>query len=214
MSSINDIQTFRNIAKLSAFRSLAFVSIGLMVLLFYFYPVSFPSDVFIVLLFGIIYIMISIKHFQEQLRVWKDVVRYRFMSWYYISFSVTWMVVLLALSVLSYFLLHYFAFALALIIVFLVDTIGFYFTYRNAMHFIAVRPNYLIIVKRKINMITPDDIADVYYRNDILIFSMKNERTYFINFDEVSKAKQLKWELSEWFIRNNLNFDDIIKRWF
>lgn len=209
-----EIHLLKKLFIFSVIRSAFFILLILLLLLFNLYPVSENSDVYVILLFTAIYVMFSIKYFQKQIQLWKNIPRYRFISWYYISFSIIWIVTLLALSIVSYFLFSNTGLTLFAFIIFLIEVIEIYLIYTKSLHFIAIKPNHIMIVKKRINIITPKDIQEVYYRNDILIFKLLNEKTVFVNFLETSNTQQLRIQIAEWLQQNNLLYNEIIERLF
>lgn len=203
-------QSLKKLFILSIIRSAFFVVLILVLLLLHLYPVSKGSDVYVLLLFSSIYVLINIKYFQRQIQLWKQVPRFRFISWYYISFSAVWMVVLAALTIVAYFVFHDINLFLVALIVLLIELIGFYNIYRYTLHFININPDYIMIVKKQMKIITPKDIHEVYYRNDILIFKLLNEKTIFINFLEISNASEVRKQIAQWLQQNNIMCDEII----
>lgn len=204
-------QTIRQLNKLFVGRSVILSFAAITLLLSYFNATDDESIFYIIVLFSLVYVMLSGFYYVRQIQLWKDTERFRFMSWYYMSFSVVRMVVLLAVSILVYGIYRYSAFALLAFVMFLSEVVKFCLEYRYSLHFIAVFPEYVLIVNKKIQVIVPENINAVYYRNDILIFQLKNEKTIFINFLEVNNADAVRKLLAEWLEKNNIqNCDEII----
>ena len=206
-----DIEALKKLARLSLLRSIAFVALVSVVFLLTIYPVDAFSGVLIVLLFSVIFLMLSIQYFQTQKRIWNHLPKFLFLSWYYVSFSIVWIVVLFILSIVSYFVFNNLLLALAAFVVFIVESIGLYWIYSEKLHFISIKPNHLMIVKKRIITILPEEVAELYYRNDILIFKLNNEKTIFINFLETENANALRLQIADWLNQNNLYYKDIIE---
>ena len=206
-----DIESLKKLARLSLLRSIAFVALVLVVFLLTIYPVDAFSGILIVLLFSVIFLMLSIQYLQAQKRIWQHIPKFLFLSWYYVSFSVVWIVVLFVLSIVSYFVFDNLLLALAAFVVFIVESIGLYWIYKEKLHFISIKPNHLMIVKKRIITILPEEVAELYYRNDILIFKLKNEKTIFINFLETENAGELRIQIAEWLNHNHLRYEEIIE---
>lgn len=206
-------EALRQLNKLFVWKSVILSFAAVTLLLSYFNAMDEESVFFIILLLCFIYAILSGIYFIKQIRVWKEVKRYRLMSWYYISFGIVRIVALLVLSFLMYNIYRYWAFAVLAFSMFLSELVKLYVEYRYSLHFIAVFPEYILIVNKRIKQIVPEDINAVYYRNDILIFQLKNEQTIFINFLEANDADVVRKTLAEWMEKNEiLNCNEIIEQ--
>ncbi|MCX7729260.1 MAG: hypothetical protein N2203_07305, partial [Bacteroidia bacterium] len=83
-----NVEKIKSINNLSVIRSVSMVVATITMLVFYFDPVDFASNAYIMLLLWSIYWLFSGIYFYEQINLWKNVQRFRFLSWYYISFSI------------------------------------------------------------------------------------------------------------------------------
>ncbi|MEW6773435.1 MAG: hypothetical protein AB1304_05495 [Bacteroidota bacterium] len=202
----------KKISQLSIYRSLAFASLGIVIISFYYSFVDKESAVFITLMIAFAYLFFSFKYIKAQIDVWKNTQRFRFLSWYYISFTIIGIVVFLVVTILNYWLFHDILLSSVFFILFLTELISFYLIYRYALHFIVVKPDSIWIVKKQIRIIYPSSIAEIYYRNDILIFKLQNEKTIFINFLETSNVKVLRKQIADWLYQNNFHqYSEIIE---
>lgn len=194
----SEVTSIKRITQLSLLRTIGFITITFLLVIFYFYPIDAISKFFIILLFVVIYAMLNIKYFQEQKRVWQHLSRFRFLSWYFISFSIIWIVVLLVLSILSYVGFENYSLMLVSGSLGIIELWNLYWIYTNRLHFIAVKPNHIMVVKKRIQFIFQEAISELYYRNDILIFKLTNEKTIFINFLEIENAEKVKFLIADW----------------
>ncbi|GIV29523.1 MAG: hypothetical protein KatS3mg028_0589 [Bacteroidia bacterium] len=197
-------EALRQLHRLFIWRSVILTLAAVTLLLFYFNARDEESVFYIIAMFSLIYAVLSGFYYVRQIQLWKDTRRYRFMSWYYISFSVVRIVVLLVLSILVYETYRYSAFALLAFVMFLSEVVKLWLEYKYSLHFIAIFPEYVLIVNKKMQSIVPEDIQSVYYRNDILIFQLKNEITIFINFLEINNANTVRKLLAEWIEKNKI----------
>ncbi len=207
---LQEIQSLKKLSTISIVRSISFVGLVLVVFVFNLYPSDYESEIFIISVFAILYIILSVRYFQNQIQLWSNLPRYRFLSWYYISFSVIWLIVLLALTIVSYFLFNNIILSITVFVIFLVELLGIYLNYAKSLHFIAIKPNHIMIVKKQIKLITPENIKEIYYRNDILIFKLTNEKTIFVNFFEIESSDKLKLQIAKWLTQNHLLYTEII----
>lgn len=206
-----DILSIKKLSKLSLLRTLSFFALAVMLVILYLYPFDAVTNFFIVMLLVMIYAMLSTQYLQEQKRLWEHLPRFRFMSWYFLSFSSIWIIVLLVLAGLSYIWFENISLTLAAGSIGIIETWALFWTYLYRLHFIAVKPNHIMIVKKKIVYIFPESIAEIHYRNDILIFQLKNETTVFVNFLEVQDAEKIKLQIAKWLTDQHLNFGTIIE---
>lgn len=206
---MNEHLVVRN-SQLAFVRSLILMLLVLELLFFHIYPIDLESSAYIITLFSLIYLILSIIYFKKQIKLWERSDKFRFVSWYYISFSIISIVVLLAMSVISYFLFTDVLITIVTFTLFITEIMRLWAVYYHSLHFIAVNPEYILLVKnnppsRWGQKIYPQDITDILYRNDILIFKLSNEKTIFFNFIEINNADKLKNILAEWILKNNLN---------
>lgn len=202
----------KKISQLSIYRSLAFALLGIVIISFYYSLVDKESAVFITLMIAFAYLFFSFKYIKAQIEVWKNIPRFRFLSWYYISFSIIGIVVFLVIAILNYWLSNDVLLSSVFFILFLTELISFYLIYKYALHFIVVQPDSIWIVKKQIRIIYPSSIAEIYYRNDILIFKLQNEKTIFINFLETTNANELRKQIANWLHQNNFHqYSEIIE---
>lgn len=209
MRALYEVPSLKNIIKLSVWRAISFIAIPFVLLLFYFYPVPIHTSISVIFLFSVVYAKTTIQYLQEQKRCWQYTDRFRFISWYYLSFSIVWLCLLLALSLLGFFLFENYPLSIAAFITFVVEGFSLYYIYSYSLHFIAIKPNYLMIVKKKIHILSPDDIQEFHYRNDILIIKLKNTKTIFINFLETENNTRLKEKIAQWIENNKLPYHTI-----
>ncbi len=206
-----DLLSIKKLSKLLLLRTLSFIALAIMLVILYLYPFDAVTNFFIVLLLVIIYAMLSTQYLQEQKRLWEHLPRFRFMSWYFLSFSSIWIVVLLVLAVFSYSEFNNIPLTLAAGSMGIIETWALLWTYLYRLHFIAIKPNHIMIVKKKMVYIFPESIAEIHYRNDILIFQLKNETTVFVNFLEVEDPEKIKLQIAQWLTDQHLNFGTIVE---
>jgi len=197
--------------RISLLRNISLAALVLVVLILQMDPVSNQTDVYVTLLFGVIYIMMSIRYLQEQISLWKDLPKFRFLSWYYISLSVVWIVVLFFASIVFFTVFDNVILSMTSFIIFAVELVALIVIYKNSLHFIAIQPNQIMIAKKRIRIITPQDIVEVIYRSDILIFKLPDGRAIYINFLETDNAEQLRPQIADWLSKHQLPCDEIIK---
>lgn len=204
-----------NIQKLFKISLLRSITISVIVLILYVFsidPVDSESSIYIISTLCLFYFLISINYFYSQIKWWKKSDRYRFIKWYYYSFKLVEIVVWLAGCIFSYLYFENMLIALITLVLFVVSALEILFVYRYRLHFISVFSDYILVVNKKIIKIYPSYIAEIHYRNDILIFKLKNEKTIFINFLEVDENEIVKQKISEWLIHNGLSeYEDISK---
>lgn len=209
MRAPHEVPSLKNIIKLSVWRAISFIAIPFVLLLFYFYPVPIHTSISVIFLFSLVYATTTIQYLQEQKRCWQYIARFRFISWYYLSFSIVWLCLLLALSLFGFFLFENYSLSIAAFITFVVEGFSLYYIYSYSLHFMAVNPHYLLIVKKKIHILSPDDIQELHYRNDILIIRLKNTKTISINFLETENSTILKEKIAQWIENNELPYHTI-----
>ncbi len=206
-----DILSIKKLSKLSLLRNLSFVALAVILVALYLFPFDVVTNFFMILLLVMIYAMLSAQYLQQQKRLWEHLPRFRFMSWYFISFSIIWIVVLLVLAVFSYSVFENIPLTLAAGSIGIIEVLALFWIYSYRLHFIAVKPNHIMIIKKKMVYIFPESIAEIHYRNDILIFRLKNEATVFVNFLEVQDAEKIKLQIAKWLTDQHLNVDTIIE---
>lgn len=207
-----DEHDFKHLTKLSLLKYafLAFIAVSLMI--FYIDPVEEGSGMAVISVLCVFYLYVSLSYFLQQRRIWKNISRYRFVSWYYISFKSAEIIVWLVLSILNYFWFDNILLALVAFTLWLNALLELYSAYFVPSHFIHINPEEIFIVKKRILNIYPENITEVHYRNDILIFKLKNERTVFINFLEVQNPKEVRTSIAEWLSKNGFSeYQNIIE---
>ncbi|GIV26918.1 MAG: hypothetical protein KatS3mg027_0732 [Bacteroidia bacterium] len=197
----SEVISIKRLSQISLLRTISFTALAFLVVLFYFYPIDTNSSFVILLLFVVIYTMINIKYFQEQKRVWQHLPRFRFISWYFISFSIIGIVVLIAFAIISYVLFDNYSLMFVAGSLGIIEIWNLYWIYSKRLHFIAVKPNHIMIAKKRIQFIFPEKVSEIHYRNDILIFKLSNDNTIFINFLEIENPQDLKIQLADWLDR-------------
>ena len=167
--------------------------------------IDYESSVYIIVLLCWFYFFITLMALFTKVNLWKSVHRYRFLSWYYISFSIIQMSVFLGIACLAHLLFQNFNIAVIAFTLFIAEMMNLTMIYKFSLHFIAVDVDCILIVKRKIYIIAPENVDQIYYRNDIMIFQLKNEKTVFINFLEIYRADEVRQKLNEWIEQKQLN---------
>jgi len=198
--------------RISLLRNVSLIALVLVAVILNLYPVSKQTDVYVTILFGVIYIMMSVQYLQEQINLWKDLPKFRFLSWYYISFSVVWIVVLFVASIVFFTVFKNVILSMTSFIIFIVESVAMVVIYKYSLHFIAIQPNQIMISKKRIRIIRPQDIVEVIYRNDILIFKMPDDRAIYINFLETDNAEQLRPQIADWLKKHQIRCEDVIVR--
>lgn len=209
---IKEISALKRISHLSILRSIILASIGLILIVLDRDPIDDESNIYLILFLSIIYAVLTQQHLWAQLHLWKNIVKYRFLSWYYISFSVIGIIVLIGLAIAGYPIFHSINLSLLSGILAIIEIIRFYIIYIRSLHFIAIRPQEIIVAKKKLYVILPQNIQSIHYRNDILIFQLlPHEQTVFVNFLEVQKADEVRPLIAQWLKANQLPYPDIIE---
>ena len=195
----------RNLIQWSFIKSMLSLALGVTCIMYFYFIIDIQVLLSTEYILGILLFITTFKYFRVKSAIWKTKRRFAFFSRYYLSLNGIFLVVLGGITFMCYVLLHNMILASAIFFVFLSELYGFIISLVNKLHFILVEHDYIIVSKVKLKKIFVQDIKELIYRSNILIIKTKQDKTFFINFQEVEKQEELKTLLKEWL--SSYNFD-------
>lgn len=169
------------------------------------------NDIFGSSLLVFVLILNHIIIIKNKIELWKDIKKIRYYSWYNFSYSIIVIVSLITASVFIFISSNEIFFSIVFLVFAGIYSADFLSNYFIPLHFITIDDESILIVNKKIHLLTPEYIKEIYYRNDILIFQLRNDKTIYINFAETQHPAILRQQFSEWLKKHHLSDDHIIQ---
>jgi hypothetical protein len=79
-----------------------------------------------------------------------------------------------------------------------------YLKYKNALCFVNIYANYLLLVENKFTKLFASEIMIIEFRHDIFYFVKKNRKTIYIKLEHIRHKENFVQSINDWINRNNI----------
>jgi hypothetical protein len=84
------------------------------------------------------------------------------------------------------------------------EAVILYLKFKNALCFVNIYANYLLLVQGKFSRLFASEIMIIEFRHDIFYFVKKNRKTVQIKLEHLRDREHFLFSINEWINRNNV----------